>query len=103
MADTPDDTDTVASHTLAHLRAHGRKLDLVLETLTRQGERLGRLERDVSEARRELAEVRRDVAEVRRDVSDIRGDVVLVENKILTAQTDVLAILHRLDKTGVVE
>ena|SRR5262249_15447269 len=82
--DVPDAGDTVASHTLAYLRPHSRKLDLVLETLTRQGERLGRLEREVGE--------------VRRDILEMKSDIVLLENKVLTAQTEILTVLYRLDQ-----
>ena len=49
----------MASHTLAYLPSHGRKLDLVLETLTRQGEQLGRLEREVGEVRRDILEMKK--------------------------------------------
>lgn len=84
--DTPDNPDTVASHTLAYLRSHGKKLDLILETLTRQGERLGRLERDLGESRR--------------DIIEIKSDIALLENKVLTSQTEVLTILHRLDQSA---
>ena len=85
MADIepPDDARDVASHTLAYLCSHGKKLDLILDTLNRQGERLARLERDVGEARRDLLEVKSDIA--------------LMENKVLSAQTDMLGILLRLD------
>jgi hypothetical protein len=75
--DAPADADTVASHTLAYLRSHGRKLDLVLETLARHGERLGRLEREVGE---------------------IKSDIALLESKVLTSQTEMLTILYRLDQ-----
>jgi len=75
-ADTSDEMAKVASHTLAYLPSHDKKLDLILETLNRHTERLGRLERDVSE---------------------MKGDFALLENKVLTTQTEVLAILHRLD------
>jgi len=80
----PDDAAAVASHTLAYLRSHGKKLDLVLETLARHGERLGRLERDVGE--------------LRRDMREIKSDIVLLENKLLTAQTEILTVLYRLDQ-----
>ncbi len=90
-SETSADPDTVASHTLAYLRSHGKKLDLILETLSRHGERLGRLERDIGD-------VRRDVAEVRRDVQEVKSDIVLLENKVLSAQTEILIILHRLDR-----
>lgn len=86
-ADTTDEGDTVASHTLAYLRSHGKKLDLILETLGRRGERLPRLERDVGEGRRDLLE--------------IKSDIALLENKVLSAQTEMLSILHRLDHSGV--
>jgi hypothetical protein len=75
-ADTSDEMAKVASHTLAYLRSHDKKLDLILETLNRHTERLGRLERDISE---------------------MKGDIALLENKVLTAQTEMLGILHRLD------
>jgi hypothetical protein len=76
--DAPDDANSVASHTLAFLRSHGKKLDLILETLARYGERLGRLERDVGE---------------------VKSDIALLENKVISNQTEVLLILHRLDKS----
>jgi hypothetical protein len=85
--DAPVDAEAVASHTLAYLRSHGKKLDLVLETLARHGERLGRLEREVGEGRR--------------DVLEIKSDIALLENKVLSAQTEMLAILHRLEVHGI--
>src|ERR1700693_4872783 len=85
--DVPEDRDTVASHTLTPLRSHGKKLDLILETLGRQGERLSRVERDVGEARR--------------DISEIKSDIALLENKFLSTQTEILSILYRLDQRGV--
>jgi hypothetical protein len=90
-SDAPQDADTFASHTLAYSRSHGKKLDLVLETLARHGERLGRLEREVGEGRR-------DMLEVKSNVLDAKSDIALLENKALTAQTEVLAILYRLDQ-----
>jgi chromosome segregation ATPase len=84
--DAPEDRDTVANYTLAHLRSHGKKLDLLLETLGRHGERLSRVERDVGEARR--------------DISEIKSDIALLENRFLSTQTEVLSILHRLDRTA---
>lgn len=77
--DAPYDRDAVASHPLAYLRSHDKKLDLILETLNRHGERLARLERDVLE---------------------IKSDIALPENKVLSAQTEILTILHRLDKSA---
>lgn len=56
-ADTTDER-TVASHTLAYLRSHGKKLDLILETLSRHDEPLARLERDVGEGRRDILEIK---------------------------------------------
>jgi hypothetical protein len=85
--DAPDSADAMASHTLAYLRSHGKKLDLVLETLARQSERLGRLEREVGE--------------VRRDLLEMKSDIVLLENKALTAQTEILTVLYRLDQRGI--
>jgi hypothetical protein len=85
--DAPEDRDTVANHTLAHLRSHGKKLDLILETLGRQGERLSRVERDVGEGRR--------------DISEIKSDIALLENKFLSTQTEILSILYRLDQKAV--
>ena len=84
MATTPDaeEAKTVASHTLAYLRLLDRKLDLVVDTLQRQGERLARVERDIGETRRDLVEV--------------KGDIALLENKVVTAQTEILAIVRRL-------
>jgi len=90
----PEDADTIASHTNAYLRSHGKKLDLVLEALARHGERLGWLERDVGEGRR-------DVLEMKRDVLEVKSDIVLLENKLLTAQTEILTVLHRLDQHAV--
>jgi hypothetical protein len=77
--DAPDDASSIASHTLAYLRSHDKKLDLILETLARHSERLGRLERDVGE---------------------IKSDIALLENKVISNQTEVLMILHQLDKSG---
>lgn len=79
----PDVAESVASHTLAYLRSHGKKLDLILEALNRHGERLARLERDVGETRR--------------DVLEVKSDIALMENKVLSAQTEMLGILLRLD------
>ena len=86
-SDAPEDLAKVASHTLAFLRSLDRKMDLVLETQARHTERLGRLERDV--------------AEVRRDLTEVRSDIALLENKTLSAQTEILTILHRLDQPSV--
>ena len=91
MSDVKDDREAVASHTLAYLRSHSKKLDLILETLARHNERLGRVERDIGE-------VRRDVGEGRRDVLEIKSDMALMENKILSAQTEMLTILYRMDQ-----
>jgi chromosome segregation ATPase len=92
MATSPDTDETkVASHTLAYLRSLDRKLDLVIDVLQRQGERLARLERDQGETRRDLGEIRRDITEV-------KGDIALLDNKIVTAQTEILTVLHRLDQ-----
>ena len=77
-ADTSDEMAKVASHTLAYLRSHDKKLDLLLETVNRHTERLGRLERDIGE--------------VRRDGSEMKGDIALLENKVLTVQTEILAV-----------
>jgi acetylglutamate synthase len=85
-SDSQEDAGKVASHTLAFLRSLDRKMDLVLETQARHTERLGRLERDVAEARRDLTEVRSDIA--------------LLENKTLSAQTEIVSILHRLEQTA---
>ena len=86
-SDAQEDAAKVASHTLAFRRSLDRKVDLVLETQARHTERLGRLERDVAEARRDLTEVRSDIA--------------LLENKTLSAQTEIVSILHRLEQTAV--
>jgi beta-glucosidase-like glycosyl hydrolase len=91
--DAPYDRDAVANHTLAYLRSLDKKVDLVLETLNRHGERLARLERDVGESRR-------DIAESRRDVLEVKSDIALLENKVLSSQTEILAILHRLDESA---
>lgn len=88
MADTDvqDDPAKVASHTLAYLRLLDKKVDLVLDTQNRHTERLGRLERDLGESRRDMAE--------------IKSDIALLENKILSAQTEILMILHRLEQAA---
>jgi hypothetical protein len=84
MAMTPETDETkLASHTLAYLRTLDRKLDLVIETAQRHGERLGRVERDLGE--------------LKRDVAEVKGDIALLENRLLTNQNELLAILHRLD------
>jgi hypothetical protein len=85
-SDTPEDVAKVASHTLAYLRSLDRKMDLVLETQARHTERMGRLERDV--------------AEVRRDLTEVRSDIALLENKTLSAQTEILTVLHRLEQVS---
>src|SRR5436309_8997876 len=85
-SDAQEDAGKVASHTLAFLRSLDRKMDLALETQARHTERLGRLERDLAEARRDLTEVRSDIA--------------LLENKTLSAQTEILTILSRLEQTA---
>src|SRR5437764_6339020 len=85
-SDAQEDAVKVASHTLAFLRPLDRKMDLVLETQARHTERLGRLERDV--------------AEVRRDLTEVRSDIALLENKTLSAQTEIVSILHRLEQTA---
>lgn len=81
MATTPDaeEAKTVASHTLAYLRLLDRKLDLVVDTLQRRGERLARVERDIGKTRRDLVEV--------------KGDIARLE---VTAQTEILAVVRRL-------
>jgi len=85
MATTPDTDETkVASHTLAYLRSLDRKLDLVVDVLQRHGERLGRVERDLGE--------------IRRDISEAKGDIALLDSKVMTTQSEILAILHRLDR-----
>jgi predicted nucleic acid-binding Zn-ribbon protein len=88
MADSAaqEDAAKATSHTLAFLRPLDRKMDRVLETQARHTERLGRLERDV--------------AEVRRDLSEIRSDIALLENKTLSAQTEIVSILHRLEQAS---
>jgi predicted nucleic acid-binding Zn-ribbon protein len=85
-SDAQEDAAKVASHTLAFLRSLDPKMDLVLETQARHTERLGRLERDVSE--------------VRRDLTEIRSDIALLENKTLSAQTEIVSILHRLEEAA---
>lgn len=85
-SDAQEDIAKVASHTLAYLRSLDRKMDLVPETQARHTERLGWLERDV--------------AEVRRDLTEIRSDIALFENKALSAQTEILSILHRLEEAA---
>jgi hypothetical protein len=84
MAGTPDaDKTSVASHTLPYLRPLDRKLDLVVDVVQRQGERLARVERDLGD--------------LRRDVTEVKGDIALFDNKVVTAQTEILMILHRLE------
>jgi hypothetical protein len=79
-SDAQEDTAKVASPTLAYLRSFDKKLDLVLQTLARHTERLGRVERDFGEVRRDLSE---------------EGDIALLENKTLSAQSDILSVLQR--------
>ena len=67
MTPEADEIKTVASHGLAYLRTLDKKVDLVIESLQRQGERLARVERDLGETRRDLVEV--------------KGDIALLENK----------------------
>jgi predicted nucleic acid-binding Zn-ribbon protein len=86
MATRETDEANVASRTLAYLRSLDRKLDLVVEVAQRHGERLGRLERDLGD--------------VRRDIAEVKGDMALLDNKMTAAQTEILAILHRLDQSG---
>ncbi len=88
MADSgaQEDAAKAASHTPAFLRSLDRKMDLVLEAQARHTERLGRLERDVSE--------------VRRDPTEIKSDIALLENKTLSAQTEIVSILHRLEEAA---
>ena len=75
MAD--ETSQNVASHTLVLLRTMDRKLDHVIETLSRHDVRLGRLERDVAE---------------------VKSDLVLLENRLLTQTNEILRIVHRLDE-----
>jgi hypothetical protein len=85
MASTPDTDETkVASHALACRRSLDRKLDLVVDVLQRQSKRLTRFER-------ELGETRRDIVEV-------KGDIALLDNKVVTAPSEILTNLHRLDQ-----
>jgi hypothetical protein len=79
-SDAQEDAAKVASPTLAYLRSFDKKLDLVLQTLARHTERLGRVERDFGEVRRDLSE---------------EGDIALLENKTLSAQSDILSVLQR--------
>lgn len=89
-----DDSQKLANHTLAYLRALDKKVDLVLETMIRFGERLGRVERDVGEARR-------DILELKRDVHEVKSHIILLENKVLSSQTELMLLLHRLLDAGV--
>ncbi|WP_293810372.1 hypothetical protein [uncultured Bosea sp.] len=75
MAD--ETSQNVASHTLVLLRTMDRKLDHVIETLSRHDVRLGRLERDVAE---------------------VKSDLVLLENRLLTQTNEILRIVYRLDE-----
>ncbi len=73
-----DETEpSVASHTLVLLRAMDRKLDHVIETLSRHDVRLGRLERDVGE---------------------VKSDLVLLENRVLTQTNEILRVVQRLNE-----
>ncbi len=83
MATTPDaeEARTVASHTLAYLRLLDRKLDLVIETLQRNGRTPGwRGTRHRGDATRSRA---------------VKGDIALLENKVVTAQIEILAVVCR--------
>jgi hypothetical protein len=42
----------------------------------------------------------RDVAEVRRDLTEIKSDIALPENKTLSAQTEIVSMLHRLEQAA---
>lgn len=66
-----------ASHTLALLRNVDRKLDRLLEAVSRHDVRLGRVERDLNE---------------------VKSDLVLVENKILTQTNEIISAVQRLDE-----
>src|ERR1700720_1602837 len=59
MAMTPeaDEIKTVAGHTLAYQRTLDKKVDLVIGSLQRQGERLARVERDIAEIRRDVPDL----------------------------------------------
>ena len=96
-----DEAGTVASHTFAYFRTLDKKLDLLVEVSQRHAERLGRVERDISEVRRDIAEMRsgveRNITDVRRDVAEVKSDIVLLENKVLTAQTESLSVLQRIE------
>src|SRR6202022_4729826 len=59
MAMTPeaDEIKTVAGHTFAYQRTLDKKVDLVIGSLQRQGERLARVERDIAEIRRDVPDL----------------------------------------------
>ncbi|HEY0328992.1 MAG TPA: hypothetical protein VGC77_07795 [Rhodopseudomonas sp.] len=67
--DSTDDSATVTSHLLAYLRSHGKKLDLILDTLGRHREHLGPVDRNIGD-------VGRDVGDLRRDVQEVKGDLL---------------------------
>ena len=74
---TDESSQSIANHTLALLRAMDRKLDHVVDTLSRHDVRLGRLERDMAE---------------------VKSDLVLLENRLLTQTNEILRVMHRLDE-----
>ena len=108
MSDTASDQGNISVFVLAQLRAMNRKLDIILDTQQHQGERFVRIERDISERfgrlERDMSEgfvnLRDDIRSLRRDVHEAKSDIILIENKVLTAQSDVLGILHRVGDGG---
>ncbi len=78
----------VANHTLALLRLLDKRFQLVLETLTRHSTQLGRLDRNLSETEERLM----------REIREIKSEMILSDNRVITAQTEILTILHRLSE-----
>ncbi|WP_398481239.1 hypothetical protein [Tardiphaga sp.] len=108
MSETDSDQGNITIFMMAQLRAMNRKLDLALDTQQQHGERFGRIERDVSEGfgriERDTSEgfsnLRDDIRSLRRDIHDVKSDIILLENKVLTTQSEILAILHRVGDGG---
>lgn len=97
MSDAESDQGNISVFVLAQLRAMDRKLNLVLDTQQRHSERFVRLERDMGEGFARLGD---DISALRRDVHEVKSDIILLENKVLTAQFEMLGILHRIGDGG---